>query len=64
MLPKQLKSEKITIVEEINQDQISVKVEDDKSLKAKLTIMKERIKLRENVKNKGNYQSYSRRIHK
>jgi len=44
---KQLKAEKITIVEEINQDQISVKVDDDKSLR-KANIIKERIKLREN----------------
>lgn len=42
-----LKAEKITIVEEIKQDQISVKVEDDKSLR-RVNIMKERIKLREN----------------
>lgn len=42
-----LKSEKITIVEEINQDEISVKVDDDKSLR-KANIIKERIKLREN----------------
>lgn len=44
---KQLKAGKITIVEEINQDQVSVKVDDDKSLR-RATIMKERIKLREN----------------
>jgi nucleotide-binding universal stress UspA family protein len=42
-----LNSEKITIVEEIKQDQISVKVEDDKSLR-RANIIKERIKLREN----------------
>ncbi|GAA4942347.1 hypothetical protein GCM10023314_14340 [Algibacter agarivorans] len=44
---KQLNASKITIVEEINQDQVSVKVDDDKSLR-RATIMKERIKLREN----------------
>ncbi|MEC3906230.1 universal stress protein [Tamlana sp. 2201CG12-4] len=44
---KQLNSKKVTIVEEIKQDQISVKVDDDKSLR-RATIMKERIKLREN----------------
>jgi hypothetical protein len=44
---KHLKADKITIVEEINQDEISVKVEDDKSLR-RANIMKERIKLREN----------------
>lgn len=44
---KQLKSEKITIVEEIGQDQIAVKVNDDKSLR-RVNIEKERIKLREN----------------
>lgn len=42
-----LKSQKITIVEEINQEQVDVKVNDDKSLR-KATIVKERIKLREN----------------
>ncbi|WP_027138040.1 universal stress protein [Gaetbulibacter saemankumensis] len=46
---KHLSANKITIVEEINQDQISVKVDDDKSLR-KATIMKERIKLRENTR--------------
>tara|TARA_R110000868_G_scaffold220694_5_gene472066 strand:- start:217 stop:1065 length:849 start_codon:yes stop_codon:yes gene_type:complete len=44
---KQLKSEKITIVEEIAQDEVTVKVDDDKSLR-RATIAKERIKLREN----------------
>jgi len=44
---KQLKSKKITIVEEIKQEQIAVKVEDDKSLR-RANINKERIKLREN----------------
>ncbi|GAA4892057.1 hypothetical protein GCM10023311_15610 [Flaviramulus aquimarinus] len=46
---KQLKAGKITIVEEINQDQISIKVDDDKSLR-RATIMKERIKLREHTR--------------
>ncbi len=41
-----LKSQKITIVEEIKEDQIAVKVEDDKSLR-RVNIVKERIKLRE-----------------
>ncbi|KAA5827472.1 universal stress protein [Algibacter amylolyticus] len=40
-------SEKITIVEEIDQEEIHVKVEDDKSLR-RANIVKERIKLREN----------------
>lgn len=44
---KQLNSEKVTIVEEIEQDEIHVKVDDDKSLR-RATIVKERIKLREN----------------
>ena len=44
---KKLNSEKITIVEEIKQDQISVKVDDDKSLR-RANIIRERIKLREN----------------
>ncbi|MBU2949659.1 universal stress protein [Tamlana agarivorans] len=42
-----LKTEKLTIVEEIKEDQVTVKVEDDKSLRM-ANIMKERIKLREN----------------
>ena len=46
---KQLKADKITIVEEINQDEVAVKVDDDKSLR-RATIMKERIKLRENLR--------------
>jgi nucleotide-binding universal stress UspA family protein len=41
-----LGSKLITIVEEIKQDEVAVKVEDDKSLR-KATILKERIKLRE-----------------
>lgn len=44
-----LSSEKITIVEEIKQDQISVKVDDDKSLR-RANIIKERIRLRENAR--------------
>lgn len=46
---KQLQANKITIVEEINRDQVSVKINDDKSLR-KASIMKERIKLRENAR--------------
>ena len=42
-----LKSQKVTIVEEIKQEEIAVKVEDDKSLR-RANIVKERIKLREN----------------
>ncbi|MBJ6368418.1 universal stress protein [Snuella sedimenti] len=44
---KMLSAEKITIVEEIKQDTIHVRVDDDKSLR-KANIIKERIKLREN----------------
>ncbi|GAA3591931.1 universal stress protein [Flavivirga amylovorans] len=44
---KQLEAEKVTIVEEIKQKQVSVKVDDDKSLR-KANIIKERIRLREN----------------
>ncbi|MFY0712172.1 universal stress protein [Seonamhaeicola sp. NFXS20] len=44
---KKLQAEKITIVEEINQEQVSVKIDDDKSLR-KANIIKERIKMREN----------------
>jgi len=43
---KQLKSVKITIVEEVDENQVPVKVDDDKSLR-RANIMKERIKLRE-----------------
>lgn len=46
---KQLNAEKITIVEEIKEEQVSVKVEDDVSLR-RASIMKERIKLRENTR--------------
>ena len=42
----QLKVDRITIVEEINQHVVNVKVDDDKSLR-KATILKERIRLRE-----------------
>lgn len=41
-----LKSDKITIVEEINQHEINVKVDDDKSMR-KANVLKERIRLRE-----------------
>lgn len=44
---KQLNAEKITIVEEIKQNEIAVKVEDDKSLR-RANIQRERIKNREN----------------
>lgn len=43
----QLGAEKLTIVEEINQREVTIKVNDDKSLR-QATILKERIKLREN----------------
>jgi nucleotide-binding universal stress UspA family protein len=42
----QLGTNKMTIVEEISQQEVSVKVEDDKSLR-KATLVKERLKLRE-----------------
>ena len=42
-----LNSQKVTIVEEIKQEEIAVKVDDDKSLR-RANIVKERIKLREN----------------
>tara|TARA_R110000868_G_scaffold173829_1_gene410198 strand:+ start:3753 stop:4601 length:849 start_codon:yes stop_codon:yes gene_type:complete len=44
---KQLNAQKITIVEEINTDEVAVKVDDNISLR-RATIIKERIKLREN----------------
>jgi nucleotide-binding universal stress UspA family protein len=47
-----LKADKVTIVEEINQEELAVKVEDDKSLRM-ATIVKERIKLRENARVKA-----------
>ena len=43
---KQLRADRITIVEEIKQNEVSIKVNDDKSLR-KATIFKERIKRRE-----------------
>jgi len=46
-MAKQLNAEKITIVEEIKDKQVAVKVDDDKSLR-RANIAKERIKLREN----------------
>ncbi|WP_445737296.1 universal stress protein [Mariniflexile sp.] len=46
---KQLQAEKITVVEEINQDEIKVKVDDDASLR-RSNIIKERIRLRENAR--------------
>ena len=42
----QLKSDRITVVEEIKQDEVAIKVDDDKSLR-KANILKERIRLRE-----------------
>ena len=47
-----LHSDKVTIVEEITQEELAVKVEDDKSLRM-ATIVKERIKLRENARVKA-----------
>ncbi|WP_339757717.1 universal stress protein [uncultured Winogradskyella sp.] len=47
-----LNSDKVTIVEEITQDELAIKVEDDKSLRM-ATIIKERIKLRENSRVKA-----------
>ncbi|MEN3323767.1 universal stress protein [Mariniflexile soesokkakense] len=44
---KQLQAEKITVVEEIKQEEIKIKVDDDVSLR-RSNIIKERIKLREN----------------
>ena len=41
--------DKITVVEEIEQDEVSVKVDDDKSLR-KSTIVKERLRLREEAR--------------
>jgi len=43
---------KVTIVEEITQDELAIKVEDDKSLRM-ANIVKERIKLRENARVKA-----------
>lgn len=47
-----LNANKVTIVEEINQEELAIKVEDDKSLRM-ATIVKERIKLRENSRVKA-----------
>jgi nucleotide-binding universal stress UspA family protein len=47
-----LKSDKVTIVEEITQDELAIKVDDDKTLRM-ATIVKERIKLRENARVKA-----------
>jgi nucleotide-binding universal stress UspA family protein len=47
-----LKAKKVTIVEEITQDELAIKVEDDKSLR-KANIIKERISLRENARVKA-----------
>ena len=44
-----LGARKITVVEEIDQDEVSVKVDDDKSLR-KSTIIKERLRLREEAR--------------
>jgi len=44
-----LSANKMTIVEEITQDELAIKVEDDKSLRM-ANIVKERIKLRENAR--------------
>lgn len=46
---KQLQAEKITIVEEIKQEEIKTNVDDDVSLR-RTNIIKERIKLRENLR--------------
>ena len=43
---KQLKADKITVVEEISQQEVAVTIDDDKSLR-RSTIVKERLKLRE-----------------
>lgn len=47
-----LSVDKVTIVEEITQDELAIKVEDDKSLRM-TNIIKERIKLRENARVKA-----------
>jgi hypothetical protein len=46
---KQLRADRITIVEEIKQNEVAIKVDDDKSLR-KATIFKERLKLREETR--------------
>lgn len=48
-LADKLNSQKITIVEEINKNEIAVKVDDDKSLRH-ASILKKRIELRENAR--------------
>jgi nucleotide-binding universal stress UspA family protein len=47
-----LNAEKVTIVEEVTDEELDIKVEDDKSLRM-ATIIKERIKLRENSRIKA-----------
>ncbi len=47
-----LNAKKVTIVEEVTQDELAIKVEDDKSLR-KANIIKERISLRENARVKA-----------
>lgn len=47
-----LNANKVTIVEEITQDELAIKVEDDKSLRM-ANIVKERIRLRENARVKA-----------
>lgn len=49
---KTLNANKVTIVEEITQDELAIKVEDDKSLRM-ANIVKERIRLRENARVKA-----------
>ncbi|MCT4629344.1 universal stress protein [Winogradskyella sp.] len=49
---KAISSDKITIVEEITQEELAVKIDDDKSLR-KANIAKERIRLRENSRVKN-----------
>ncbi|AXT21203.1 universal stress protein [Flavobacteriaceae bacterium AU392] len=49
---KHLSSDKITIVEEIGQEKVAVNIDDDKSLR-KSTIVKERIRLREDSRVKN-----------
>ena len=49
---KKLGANRMTIVEEIGQEQVAIKVEDDKSLR-KATIAKERLKIREDSRVKS-----------
>ena len=51
-MAKALNANKVTIVEEITQDELAIKVEDDKSLRM-ANIVKERIRLRENARVKA-----------